>query len=173
MKKTILLAAITGLIVVAPAYAGGHAKPQPTAAEQMAEQQKADEAAMLQMQISMTQAKRQAIVAENIVLSPESAEAFWELYREFSNARAKIAEKEWKLLIRFRDNFDNLTEEQAKSLLDDHLKIDQESRLLRKRYLPRFRRILTEKQTLAYFQIENKMDAIMDYEIAQTVPLAR
>jgi len=148
------------------AIAGGHASPKP------ATQQQAEETAAMQMQISMTQAKRQAVIAENLRVPPETADAFWDLYRNYSNDRAKLAEADWKLLVRFRDNFGSMSEDDARSILNEALSLEQKYTTLKKRYLPKFRRVLSEKQTLTYFQLENKMDAIMDFELAEVVPLA-
>jgi len=161
-----IAAAIVSLSFSMTAIAGGHAN-------NAADQQKAEEAAMVQMQISMTQAKRQAVIAENLIIDPAKAESFWALYREYSNERAKLAEEEFKLLVRFRDQLGSFTEEQAKAILDDHLRMEQKYTTLKKRYLSRFRRILTQKETLTYFQLENKMDAILDYEMAEVIPLAQ
>jgi len=158
-------AALVATLLAVPALA----QVQPTAAEQ----QQAEEAAAVQMQISMTQAQRQAIIAQELVLEPETAEKFWEVYRDYSNDRAKLSEQDWKLIVRFRDNFGAFTEEEAKAIVNEALKLEQSALSLKKRYLSRFRRVLTEKQMLTYYQLENKMDAILAFEFAQNIPLAQ
>ena len=61
---------------------------------------------------------------------------------------------------------------QARTMLDDYIQLQDDFVRLRKKYLSNFRRVLSEKKTLRYFQIENKMDTIIDYDLAQIVPLA-
>jgi Spy/CpxP family protein refolding chaperone len=115
---------------------------------------------------------RQALVAENMNLTETEADAFWPLYREFQNERANLADRRVAMLTEFRDNFDSLSEERAKEIINDHVKLEDDFLRLRKRYLPKFRKVLGEKQTMRYLQIENKLEAIIDFELARVVPLA-
>lgn len=57
-------------------------------------------------------------------------------------------------------------------MLDDFMKLQDDILRLQKKYLSNFRKVLSEKKTLRYFQIENKMDTIIEYDLAQVVPLA-
>jgi hypothetical protein len=115
---------------------------------------------------------RQALVAENMNLTEAEAEAFWPLYREYQNERAGLADRRVAMLTEFRDNFDSLSEERAKEIINDAIKLDDDVLKLRKRHLRKFREALGEKKTMRYFQIENKLEAIIDFELAQVVPLA-
>jgi len=115
---------------------------------------------------------RQALVAENMNLTEAEAEAFWPLYREYQNERAGLADRRVAMLTEFRDNFDSLSEERAKEIINDAIKLDDDFLKLRKRHLRKFRQALGEKKTMRYFQIENKLEAIIDFELAQVVPLA-
>lgn len=116
--------------------------------------------------------QRQALVAENLQLTEEESTVFWPVYRSFHSDRDKLVDRRIKILMDFRDNFDGLTEEQAKKLLDDYVALQGEMLSLRKKWLKNFRAVLSEKTTLRYFQIENKLDAIIDFDLAQVVPLA-
>lgn len=115
---------------------------------------------------------RQALVAENMNLTETEADAFWPLYREFQTDRASLADRRVAMLTEFRDNFDSLSEERAKEIINDAIKLEDDFLKLRKRYLPKFRKILGEKKTMRYLQIENKLEAIIDFELARVVPLA-
>jgi hypothetical protein len=64
--------------------------------------------------------QRQALVAENIQLTEEESAVFWPVYRSFHSERDQLVDRRIKLLMEFRDNFDGLTEVQAKKLLDDY-----------------------------------------------------
>jgi predicted secreted acid phosphatase len=116
--------------------------------------------------------QRQALVAENLALTEEESAVFWPVYRSFHIERDKLVEARIKMLMRFRDNFDGMTEEQAKKITDDYFALQDEMLKLRKKWLKNFRAVLSEKTTLRYFQIENKLDAIIDFDLAQMVPLA-
>lgn len=132
-------------------------------------QQERDVIELVKSQLST---QRQALVAENVNLTAEQSEVFWPLYREFQAKRGPLVDRRIQLLRDFRDNFDGLTEDQAAGLIDGWLKLEDDIVKLRKQYVKKFRRILPEKTTLRYFQVENKLDTIIDYDLSQVTPLA-
>ena len=132
-------------------------------------QQERDE---IELMLAQIRTNRQAIVTENLALTAAESEVFWPLYRQFQNDRALMVDRTMKMLTEFRDNFDVLSEEQAKALVDEYFKIQKEELRLNEKYLREFRKILSQKKTLRYFQIGNKLDAIIDYDLSQVIPLA-
>ena len=121
---------------------------------------------------SQVQTNRQAVVAENLGLSEEEGQAFWPVYREFHNERASLADERVRLIKKFADNFETLTDEQAKKIVDDYLRYEDRLLRLRKRFVPKFRKVLNNQQVMRYLQIENKIDDIIDFEISRVIPLA-
>ena len=59
----------------------------------------------------------------------------------------------------------------AKNLLDDALSIDSDHQKLRQSYLSNTRGVLPDKKVARYYQLESKIDAIMEYEMAKRIPL--
>lgn len=133
-------------------------------------QQERDVIELIKSQLST---QRQALVAENLSLTAEESEIFWPLYREFQTARGPLIDRRINLLRDFRDNFDGLSEEQAAGIIDGWLSLENDIVKLRKKHVKKFRKALSEKTTLRYFQVENKLDAIIDYDLARVVPLAQ
>ena len=68
-------------------------------------------------------ADRQALVAQNLDLTEAEGRGFWPLYREFQSDRALLVDRRINLLRDFGDNFDGLTNEQSKQILDDYLSL--------------------------------------------------
>ena len=156
MLKRILVGTIAGLsliILSAPASA----------------QQERDVIELVRAQIATN---RQALVAENLGLSAEQSEVFWPMYRKFQTERAALVDRRVQILTDFRDNFDSLSNEMARQLLDDYLNYEQEMQKLTRKYVREFRKILDDKMVLRYMQIEGKIDTIIDYDLSQVVPLA-
>jgi hypothetical protein len=118
-------------------------------------------------------ANRQALVAANLGLTESESEAFWPVYREFHNDRDQIMDRRVKMLTDFRNNFETLTDEQAKTMLSDYFDLQEDLLKLRKKFVKKFEKVLPQKTTLRYFQIENKLDTIIDYDLASVVPLAQ
>jgi hypothetical protein len=44
---------------------------------------------------------------------------------------------------------------------------------LRQSYLPKFRKVLSEKKVARYYQLENKVEAVIEYDIAKQIPLMK
>jgi hypothetical protein len=65
----------------------------------------------------------------------------------------------------------SLTDQQALKLLNNHLLNEQVRLRKRNAYIQKFRKILSPKKVVRLFQVENKMDAVINYELAAVIPL--
>ena len=61
----------------------------------------------------------------------------------------------------------------AKKLTDEFLAIQAEHQKLRVSYLPQFRKVLSDIKVARYYQIENKVGAVVSYELATSIPLVK
>jgi hypothetical protein len=61
----------------------------------------------------------------------------------------------------------------AKKLLDELMSIEAVGPKLRQAYLPKFRKALPEIKVVRYYQIENKIQAVLLYELAANIPLMK
>ena len=66
-----------------------------------------------------------------------------------------------------------MNNEKARALLDESITIESLGLKLRQAYLPKFRKVLSEKKVARYYQIENKMQATLNYELAREIPLVQ
>lgn len=133
-------------------------------------QQADDDLDAMKMQI---QANRRALIAENLMLDESESEGFWRVYAAFHAERDVLVDRRIELLREFRDNFDGISEQQSTQMLDEYFKLQEAFLSLRKDYLDEFRDVLSGKNTLRYYQIESKMDSIIEYDLSQIVPLAQ
>lgn len=131
-------------------------------------QQERDMIEVLRAQIGTD---RQAVVALNMELSEKQAEGFWPVYKKYHEKRDELADKRVKLLIEFRDNQIGMTAEQAKQILYDALDYEDKLNDLKHNFVSEFEKVLGPRHTLRYYQIENKLDTIVNYELASVVPL--
>ena len=133
-------------------------------------QQERDVIELVKTQIA---GQRQALVAENMMLTGEESEVFWPLYREYQGQRNTMSDRRIALLRKFRDNFDGMNDEQSSEILDDWMKFEDDIQKLRKKYIKTFEKAIGGRTSLRFFQLENKLDTIIDYDLAQVVPLAQ
>ncbi len=133
-------------------------------------QQERDEIEILRAQIG---ADRQALVAANMNLSATQAENFWPLYRKYQADRNKLIDRRVAILTEFRDDYMGMTAEQAEQILIDALKLEKDILKLKDSYRKKFLKVLAPRATLRYYQIENKLDTVINYTLAGVVPLRK
>ncbi len=108
-----------------------------------------------------------------MMLTASESEVFWPLYREYRGERNTMSDRRINLLRKFRDNFDGMDDAQSSETLANWMKLEDDIQKLRKKYLKKFEKAIGGRTSLRYFQLENKLDAIIAYDLAQVVPLAQ
>ena len=116
---------------------------------------------------------KKLFIATNMQLTESEAKAFWPVYDAYQPELGKLRDREIKLIEEFAANFETMSNEVAKSLLDDSLSIDSAHLKLRQSYLAKFRGVLPDTKVVRYYQLENKIDAVLEYELATRIPLVR
>lgn len=114
---------------------------------------------------------KKLFIAENMELTAEQAAAFWPVYESYQAELEQNFERMAKLIELYAANYETLTDEMAKKIVNEWFDIEEKELKLRKSYLPKFRKVLPEIKVARYFQLENKITAIVDYAMAANIPL--
>lgn len=133
----------------------------------------ADMAGEIELLRSVAQTERQAIVARAMILTDQEATAFWPVYGEYRTAVGKVNDQLVKLITDYAAQRDTLTDEQAKTLLNNHIKFEQDLLKLRKKYIPKFGKAIPMTKVARFYQIENKLDLLQKLGLSRNIPLAR
>jgi len=169
---------VLGIAFYALTPRGGGALAQ-TAAPQPAPEMKTDDLLQgditsdIELTRASIQVRRQALVTAAMDLAPKDADVFWPLYREYREEMAKVNDRFVRLLVGYLENYDSLTDEAARKMLDEYLSIDRARNGVKSTFVPRFGKVIPAKQVARFFQIDNKLDAVINAELAKLVPLAR
>jgi hypothetical protein len=118
-------------------------------------------------------ADKRLLVAETLQLTEPEATAFWPVYDRFQTELGKLTDRSIKLIQRYGDAYKTMSNAEAKRLLDEYLAIEGDRNRLRQSYLPKFRKVLSEKKVARYYQLENKIHAVVSYELAKEIPLIK
>lgn len=116
-------------------------------------------------------ANRKALVAVNLQLSPEEAGRFWPLYDRYQTEIAAVGDRVVALVGDYTASFHDLSDEKALKLMEDYVAAEAERIQVRRTYLPEFAKVLPGRTVARFYQIENKMDAVLRYELAATIPV--
>jgi hypothetical protein len=118
-------------------------------------------------------ADKKLVVAETMGMTESEAKAFWPVYEAYQRDLAKINDRTIKLIDEYAENYGAMSGQAAKKLMEEFMAIETERLKIRQSYLPRFRQVLPEMKVLRYYQLENKIQAVVNYELAASIPLVR
>ena len=120
-------------------------------------------------------ADKKLLVATNMELTESEAKGFWPIYDEYQKDLQKINRRLVGLLDSYAADFrdKSLTDDKAKKLIDEAVAIEVAEANLKSTYAPKLSKALPVKKVARYLQIENKIRAVVRYELAQGVPLVQ
>jgi hypothetical protein len=127
----------------------------------------------MQLVIEKISADKKLLVAENMQLTEAEASAFWPVYQKYQDELFLLRARTAKLIQDYADAYGNMSDDAARKLLDEFMTIESLGPKLRQAYLPEFRKVLPEVKVARYYQIENKIQAALFYELAANIPLAK
>jgi hypothetical protein len=127
----------------------------------------------MQIVLEKVRADKKLLVAENMQLAEAEAKAFWPVYDQYQDELFLLRARTVKLIKDFADAYEKMGNDTAKKLLDEYMTIESLGPKLRQTYLPKFRKVLPEVKVVRYYQIENKINAALMYELAKNIPLAK
>ena len=120
-------------------------------------------------------ADKKLLVAANMELTESESKGFWPVYEDYQKDLAAINQRIAKLIESYATDYraNTLTDEKAKKLVDELIAIEQAETGLKASYVPKLSKVLPQKKVARYLQIENKIRAVVKYELAAGVPLAQ
>jgi hypothetical protein len=125
-----------------------------------------------QLDLAAARAERKAMVGENMNLTAEESKAFWPLYDAYEGKMDKIEDRHIKEVKDYAKHYKNLTDADATMKLNEVMAIAQARLDVQREYIPQFRKILPGIKVTRFFQIDNKLRALVQCGVAQMVPLA-
>jgi len=125
----------------------------------------ADEDAQLLKKDLRSQKKQ--IVAANMDLTDTEAEKFWPVYDRYSADTAKVYDTKIALLQEYLENYQTMSGDQAESYLRRRAAVEQDMMQVRLDYLPKFRKVLTGREAALFYQIDWRLDLMINLQLAQ------
>ena len=118
-------------------------------------------------------ADKKLLVASNMELTDSEAKAFWPVYDQYQKDLMAINERIVKMIKSYADayNAKSMTDDGAKKLTDEFIAIEKAETAMKESYVPKLSKVLPPKKVARYMQIENKIRALVKYELAGEIPL--
>jgi len=116
------------------------------------------------------QTQRQQIVAQNLPLTDAQATAFWPLYQQYRQAVGKLVDQRLELLTKPSAG-DTATDKEINARLDQWVKIGGDYAKLQGDWLKKFQPVIGARGTMRFYQIETRLDLIVQAALASQIPL--
>jgi hypothetical protein len=117
--------------------------------------------------------QRRTIVSGSLPLTDDQAKAFWPIYDDYEKERRPIDDRANQLVADYVASYVNISDSQAKAMLEQSVRNDEERVALRRSYIARIGKVLPPRLLVRFFQIQTKIDAAIRADLAQKIPLAQ
>jgi hypothetical protein len=166
-----LLGAFAAGMVVATALGGGTVgRAQQVIVEKVVSPTITDEdIALLRQDL---RAKKMQVIGQNMSLSDQEAEKFWPLYNHYVKELTEVNNQKYALLKQYAEMWATMTDEDALIYVRHWLEADEQAQALRLKYVPVVSQVLPGKKAATFFQLDRRLNMIIDLQLFSQIPLA-
>ncbi len=125
----------------------------------------------IQMLRKDIRSQRKQLIAANMKLTDAEAEKFWPVYEQYISELVKSNNKKYALIKQYMQTGGALTDADAESAVKEWVDVDQSVAQLRMQYIPNFRKVLTPKSMALFYQLDRRVQLMIDLQLASTIPL--
>jgi hypothetical protein len=117
--------------------------------------------------------QKKQLIAANLTLTDAESTKFWPVYDQFSAEMTTLGDQKLALIKEYAKGFGSLTDAQAQNLLNRSLALDEAATQLRIKYVPIVNKVLPGTKTATFFQMERRISALIDLQVASQIPLVQ
>ena len=120
-------------------------------------------------------ADKKLVIAENLQLTDAEGKTFWPVYDAYQKDLQQINQRLAAAITAYADAYNQgpVADDVAKKLLTEAVAIDEAETKLKTTYVPKILAALPAAKAARYVQIENKIRAVLRYEMAAGIPLVK
>ena len=116
---------------------------------------------------------KKQLIASNLQLTDAEATKFWPVYDQYTAEQSKLGDEKVALIKEYAKGFGTITDEQAISLTNRALKLEQDYNALRQKYVPIINKALPGVKTATFFQMDRRVSALIDLQLAAELPFVQ
>ena len=117
------------------------------------------------------QKQKDQIITDTMTFTDSESTGFWPIYREYASEQRAIAAKRFDLVIDYAKSLEKMDDNKARDLSQRLFAVDDETLALRKKYYPRFEKALGAKRAAKFYQVDNRLNLMITYQLTSEVPL--
>ena len=94
------------------------------------------------------------------------------LYAEYQIKLMEQRLGELTLISNYAENYKNMTNENSDKLMTQWSTVEEAEVALKKEYMAKFKKVMPSVDVIRYFQIENRLQLVIELRRAKAIPLA-
>jgi hypothetical protein len=114
---------------------------------------------------------RHDVVAASMLLTKSEGETFWPLYDQYRAEQGALVDSKIRLIGDYIASRDSMSQDEAAELVKNALAIEKKKIAIKEDYVAKMSKVLSARTVARFFQIDNKLDAVIDVELAARIPL--
>ena len=118
-------------------------------------------------------ADKKLVVASVLELTDNEAKVFWPVYNAYQSDMVAHYDRLIKLIGTYAKAYSAMTDETATKLVTEYLALERNHAALLSSYLPRFQKVLPARKVARLYQVENKIRALVNYDLASEIPFLK
>jgi len=117
--------------------------------------------------------KKVEIIKKEMQFSEEEAEKFWPVYKQYGKELSEINIRELKLIKRYIQFYQKMSDATAEVLYEESLKIKKERLSLEEKYFRKVSKALSSKIAAKFIQIENIISQLVRLQVYSELPVLK
>jgi len=118
-------------------------------------------------------AQKKQLVAANLSLTADQATKFWPVYDQYIAEQTKIHDQKYAVIKELATSWGSIDDAKAADLTNKALAVDQQVTQLRIKYVPIFSKVLPGKQVATFYQIDRRLQMMVDLQLMSQIPLVQ
>ena len=117
-------------------------------------------------------AMKMQVIGQNMSLSDAEAQKFWPIYNHYVTELQEVNNQKYALLKQYAEMWATMTDEDALIYVRHWLEADGQAQALRLKYVPVVSQVLPGKKAATFFQLDRRLNMIIDLQLFSQIPLA-
>jgi hypothetical protein len=115
--------------------------------------------------------EKKKILAANVPLTADEATKFWPVYDQYAAEMQKHNDEFYAVIKDYAANQKTLTDAQAITMIKRWSDVQVEQAKTRQKWVPLIEKVIPGKKAALFFQIDRRLYALMDMQVASEIPL--
>jgi hypothetical protein len=115
--------------------------------------------------------EKKKLIAANITLTETEATKFWPVYDQYVAEMTKHNDEFYSVIKDYAANQKTITDAQASSMIKRWAAIQIGQAQTRQKFIPLFEKVVPARTVARFFQIDRRLYALLDLQVASEIPL--